>query len=580
MVRPMTGSVAVVLALCLGMCSAQNDAGDNELGLAAVPSNADFLRRATTRATQIGDYVYLDGGEVSQLIDGKPPGEDRPSNAMNRTLSIDMSKSWKPSDVTINEIRKTSPNTNRQALFTDKSTGSFYIWGGHMSWGAPVTKKELWRFTADSSGGGGWTTRIPANPDSFSELRRTEGGAFCNTPDSAFHFGGVATRATDVNYSGPAPGFIHINFTTQAWTNYTEGPWSAFRTIYAASAEYVPTFGPNGLIMLLGGETRELGGSSGNRGLLDFRNLTFMDPVTRDFHSQQTTGNAPSGRIFHCSVGVEGKNGTYEIGFVFGGRNQRDNQAYDDAYVLTLPGFHWEKVDYESKSPRSGHACLVVGKRQMLSIGGVNHEPGMPDLWLDRDPWPQGLGVFDITELKWTNEYDADAEDYDSPEVIKSWYADGGLDEVQWTSGVAALFQQGDDGGGGGGGGGDGSGNGTDPGSDNSSSAPVGAIAGGVVGGVAAVAIAGLLFWFLRRRSRQRAAAGVTGGSEAGVSHPSPSKASYMPVSPSVMAASELDQTHRVEMHDSSPKPELAAPQQLAVELDGTGVGEQAPRHR
>lgn len=87
----MTGSVAVVLALCLGMCSAQNDAGDNELGLAAVPSNADFLRRATTRATQIGDYVYLDGGEVSQLIDGKPPGEDRPSNASKCAIfSVDV----------------------------------------------------------------------------------------------------------------------------------------------------------------------------------------------------------------------------------------------------------------------------------------------------------------------------------------------------------------------------------------------------------------------------------------------------------------------------------------------------------
>ncbi|KAM0276761.1 hypothetical protein ACHAQH_006410 [Verticillium albo-atrum] len=580
MLHPSWSSVLLVSALWLRICRAQNDGDANELGLEAVPPNADFLRRATARATKIGDYVYFDGGEISQLVNGRNLSDDRPSNAVNRTLSIDMSKSWKPSDVTIREIRKISPNLNRQAMFTDASSNSFYIWGGHTSWGAAVPKKEVWRFTADGSGGGDWTTHIPANPDTFDELKRPEGGVFCNTPDSAFHFGGIATRSTDVRYSGALPGFVQVNFTTQTWTNHTEGPWSAYSTIYAAAAEYIPTFGPNGLVMLLGGETRELGGSSGNRGYLSFQNLTFMDPATREFRYQRTTGNAPSGRFYHCSVGVEGKNGTYEI-FIFGGRNERNNEAYDDVYVLTLPGFHWEKVDYEPESPRSGHACLVVGKRQILSIGGVNHEPGMPGLWQDPDPWPQGLGIFDLTDTKWTNEYDAESDDYDSPQVVKSWYADGGLDAVEWTSTeVATLFGKtnGNVEEGNGSGGQDG--NDSDSGSDNSSSAPAGAIAGGVVGGVAAIAIIGLLIWFLRRRSRQRDVAGVSGGSEAGVGGSSPSKASYMPVSPSAMTASELDQTHRVEMHDSSPKPELAGPQQMAVELDGTGVGGQAPGYR
>ncbi|KAM0334379.1 hypothetical protein ACHAQA_001405 [Verticillium albo-atrum] len=583
MLRPQWGSVLLVLAVWSRICCAQNDGDDddNELGLEAVPSTADFLRRATARGTIIGDYAYFDGGEVSQLVGGKSPSDDRPSNAVNRTLSIDLSQSWKPSNVTIKEITKTSPNLNRQALFTDESSNSFYIWGGHTSWGAPVPQNELWRFTADGSGGGDWTTQIPGNPDVFRDLKRAEGAVFCSTPDSAFQFGGVATMASNGAYFGATPGFVHINFTTQAWSNYTEGPWSAYRTLYAAEAEYIPTFGPNGLVMLIGGETRELGSSRGNRGFLSFQNLTFMDPVTRDFHYQRTTGTAPSGRFYHCSAGVEGKNGT----FIYGGRNDRNNEVYDDAYVLTLPGFHWEKVDYEAKSPRSGHACLVVGKRQLLSFGGVNHEPGMPKLWQDPDPWPQGLGVFDMTELNWTNEYDADASDYDSPQVVKSWYADGGLDDVKWSSQeVATLFGKTDgqvEEGGGSDNQDGGGGNGSDSGSDNSSSTPVGAIAGGVVGGIAAIAIVGLIVWFLRRRSKQREAAGVSESHHAGVGGSSPSKTSYMPVSPSAMTPSELDQTQRVEMQDSSPKPELpAAPQYYAAELDGTGVGGQAPQQR
>ena len=39
------------------------------------------------------------------------------------------------------------------------------------------------------------------------------------------------------------------------------------------------------------------------------------------------------------------------------------------------------------------------------------------------DPWPQGLGVFDITDLEWKDRYDASAGPYQTPEMVKQYYA-------------------------------------------------------------------------------------------------------------------------------------------------------------
>lgn len=69
------------------------------------------------------------------------------------------------------------------------------------------------------------------------------------------------------------------------------------------------------------------------------------------------------------------------------------------------------------------HGCALVGKRQMLSIGGNNW--GKDEGWKDKDPWTQGIGILDLPSLTWSSEYDAEAEDYESPKVVKDWYQSG-----------------------------------------------------------------------------------------------------------------------------------------------------------
>lgn len=105
--------------------------------------------------------------------------------------------------------------------------------------------------------------------------------------------------------------------------------------------------------------------------------------------------------------------------FLFGGHNRRDVFTYEDAYILSLPGFVWAKVPDTPAGRRKWQTCVPVGKRQVLSIGGLDRE------WSDPDPAPNGLLVFDMTSWKWSNAYDANAAAYESADDIKNWYKNG-----------------------------------------------------------------------------------------------------------------------------------------------------------
>lgn len=189
--------------------------------------------------------------------------------------------------------------------------------------------------------------------------------------------------------------------------------------------------------------------------------------------------------------------------FMYGGTLSAGGTS-DEVFVLSLPGFVLFKAPGRS-TKRSEHSCVVVGKRQLLSVGGSDGSLGFPGSLLDPDPWKQGLGVFDMMRMAWSDGYRADAEAYESPAIVREWYAQGGLKSVVWSSPeVERLFALAPTP----------SGTPSNPNSPTpsggapgssatGSSTPVGAIVGGVVGGVAALALVGLVVWFFRRRARQ-----------------------------------------------------------------------------
>ncbi|KAF6784147.1 kelch repeat protein [Colletotrichum sojae] len=431
----------------------------------------------------VGEHLYLDDG-LYQTFGGQAL-----SNLSHNTdtYSIDLSKSWRPVDATLRKIAKEdAPNTWRQAYFLDSTSSTVYCWGGF----APKAPSRtlLSRFAADGDGGGSWSTETSLGYDGLADIERSHGGAVANTPDAGFYFGGVRE---DTDKAGPnkfISGYMQFNFKAEnkTWVTYNDSRYSPSRTLYAASAHYVPNFGIKGLIMIFGGSEYDSASSAGEP--LSMETIWFLDPVTHEWHSQKTSGDPPARRRWPCTVGAPGANHTYEI-FLYGGNNLNPEPSFSEVYILSLPGFVWKRAD---SPPRNGTArtfmaCARAGKRQMITVGGrdIAERPT-----LAADVFPKGLGIFDLTELRWKDEYDAGAAEYDSPQVIKSW----NLAKVRYDAGVEAIFTQ------------------NQPLSNPSfTSEPkekpllAGVIAGVVVGSVSLVALAIAAAFFLRRRRRQRA---------------------------------------------------------------------------
>ncbi|KAK3402244.1 hypothetical protein B0T20DRAFT_390143 [Sordaria brevicollis] len=500
------------------------------------PANR-LLRRGYSRAIVLGQHVYFDGGEVSQVPDGRTSVGPDP---VNSTLSIDISKSWSRSSVEIKAMSKALHGgpvaLSDQALWADPSGNAFYVIGGRAPWfrNADKIKKDgIWKFTADGMGSGKWELEEPSNREMLKSINLAEKAAWVTAHGASFGsiayaLGGYTSVATDPDIHGdddkanyiPSPVAISYDLRTKTLGTLDMAPilGSSTSTLFDGRAIYVPQFGPNGFVFVLGGvkHSSSTGRSNGIAvagDWLNFNYVTFFDPKTGRWESQVTSGVAPEDRIFFCVVGVAGQAGTYEI-FVYGGADRHWTKSFDDLFILSLPGFVWLRADARSSQPRNNHDCVVIGKRQMLVYGGNFFGP--KDYLTSKDPWDQGLGIFDLTELAWDAEgkYNASADDYRTPKVVEDWYRTHNnlSSDVPWTTNAlkdtfladAVDFDK--------------KSSSTSTSSstatasatlnptnnDSSTSSNVGAIAGGVAGGVAVlVIIAGLIYFFRFKRAKK-----------------------------------------------------------------------------
>jgi hypothetical protein len=144
----------------------------------------------------------------------------------------------------------------------------------------------------------------------------------------------------------------------------------------------------------------------------------------------------------------------------------------------------------------------------MIVIGGT--PPGIYATYYTKDPWPQGLGIFDLTQMEWKDSYDAHAEPYVTPQRIKDSIAADGMYPAEWDAStlkrwIVPTDSTGSSGTGGAGtdGGNSGDAGGSRGGEGGKSN--TGAIVGGVVGGIGGVILLALIPWFLlRRRNKQK----------------------------------------------------------------------------
>ncbi|KAJ3960156.1 hypothetical protein N0V92_003197 [Colletotrichum tropicale] len=369
---------------------------------------------------------------------------------------------------------------NGQAIWKDPSSNAFYTWGGWKTSNPP--DKKIARFTADPTGGGSWTEVTTPN---LQAIARTREGTFSQNKSVGYYFGGFTSEETDSNFVGngnqsvqgrPAPGLVSFDMRSREMRNISSSRFGKYGTFKGGSSQFVP-FGPQGLLVVLGGWEASVSATRfEDWDEMEFDKVSVYDPHGDQWYHQQTTGDNPFPKEKFCTTGAPGPNNTYEI-FIYGGRETESFATSDEVHVLSLPGFEFFKADNNSLSTqRADHACTVIGGRQMLSVGGLLPETFIGKRFSTPDPWPLGLGIFDMTELRWTNRYDPNAGSYDSPKVVKDWYSQGNV--AKWVSPeLEALFSQ---------------------------CPNIGAIVGGAVGGVAAlVLVAGLVLFFRRRRKRQ-----------------------------------------------------------------------------
>ena len=197
------------------------------------------------------------------------------------------------------------------------------------------------------------------------------------------------------------------------------GPVVGGQTSYNGTV-YVPTWGRRGILIAVGGPQDTSQGRRANRtktnNAQNFQTIHVYDIRNARWYEQQSSGDIPETRQDFCMAGSPSSNRTHEI-LVYAGWNGQPGPSaipYDNTYVLTLPGFFWAKANYTAAHPRHGLTCEAVGGSQILTIGGVDstqQDPTTNDTYTPgfntRDPFPQGLAIFDLASLTWSSSYHA-----------------------------------------------------------------------------------------------------------------------------------------------------------------------------
>ncbi|APA12662.1 hypothetical protein SS1G_03685 [Sclerotinia sclerotiorum 1980 UF-70] len=479
----------------------------------------------------VGNWLYIDGGEIW----GKSFPQD--NSPLLCSFSINLSSSWNTSDYAAlifahPNISRVGPEaadmmTRKPTMWYDPVEKSIFRFGGWSYYSPPVA---VYSSPVSDEGNVNWTVKYTggihqsSSVASFSGFTSASYALWVATPTSYYSLGGNMVGSTDPglvglgNNSVPMTGMVEYNFEKGLWTNSSSTDYGG--TVFGGHSGfgsggeglYVPIFGQEGILVFLGGDapfTQAILSKGSNP--VPMNQITIYDIQSRKFYLQSAGGDSiPFPRANFCAVGAgSSDNSTWEI-FIYGGFHLGDINSYglDKVYILTLPAFRWFEAPAIGGTVRSSHRCQIIGKRQMLSIGGHGND------YDDQDPWKSGMGIFDMSELTWGFNYDANAAAYARPALVTNYYNtssqfptfdNASLEAViKFTQNDSSVTLNNSTSG-------PSSANTSTSTSGGTSNAPassqkskVGAIAGGIAGGVAAaiLAILGYLFW-RRRQKRQ-----------------------------------------------------------------------------
>lgn len=353
-------------------------------------------------------------------------------------LAIDLSQDWTNTTVTLRSIIKPSgvPTLSFGSLWYDEPENTLYTgFAGQPSMfnsDPSLPTISIWAFKPDGFGSGTWTQALRANEATLRPISQPVGALMAYGPHSAWALGGRAANedAFALHLPGtPQSGLVNFDFRSKTFTNTSASDYNSSGTALHGAMQYVPSFGPEGVVVVIGGR------SGIDLNFTGFDTVHVYDPAKRIWHNQTTTGDAPAPRFQFCAAGVNSSNGTYEI-FVYAGWGGNLGTAalqYDTVNILTLPAFHWFSVPYNPQHPRHALTCNAVGGSQIVTIGGVDsnsnvtvgnlNEINRSTFNTTADPFKQGLAIFDMSTLAWADEYNANAPQYVQSRAVQEFYS-------------------------------------------------------------------------------------------------------------------------------------------------------------
>lgn len=82
------------------------------------------------------------------------------------------------------------------------------------------------------------------------------------------------------------------------------------------------------------------------------------------------------------------------------------------------------KVNYTAANPRIGMTCHALAGTQILVVGGGDPRfRWQTGAMSNKDPFEQGLGIFDLRNLIWSISYSVNSPQYVQSDVIQQHYA-------------------------------------------------------------------------------------------------------------------------------------------------------------
>ena len=346
-------------------------------------------------------------------------------------IAINLSQDWINSSVTLNSISKPSgvPNlVQSEGIWVDEDAGVLYTGfaGRHSTFGDDASQpRGWWSFKPDNSGSGTWTNLNSTEVRPYSPLVASGGGA-------GYMLGGFAVNASAPDprtYSWSISGLVTYNFTTNTLSNTTVGDGYTGGVNQMGGMLYVPNFGDDGILLVVGGD--QVGKNTPYAdAFLSFSTVAVYDIASGNWYDQETSGDVPEDRKEYCSAGIASTNNTYEI-LVYAGWNGHLGPVsvpYDEAYVLSLPAFRWFKAPYPAAHPRHAVSCVPVGGGQIMTVGGVDTTQNGPDNFYNdvfntRDPFEQGLAIFDMNAMAFSPSYTAKPPAYTGASIVHQYYA-------------------------------------------------------------------------------------------------------------------------------------------------------------